>query len=422
MVLSGIVLIIWFPCLQLSGCYRSQRLSKIGETVTRLLTGHSLAALFLLAVLFLEKGEMFSRIFVTLFLIISGSFLLAERIALKLVSTRMRKNGFNIRYILMIGTGLTAMKLSEYAEKHAEVGWHILGYLKVPGEPGKPLIDSEKIMGDTGRLQLLLETEEIDEVIFTVDPSKLGNFDDLLQSCEEVGVSARVISDYFTVRCAKIVSDDLFGFPSLLFSTTPTNSTHLAIKRCIDIVGSAVGIILLIPLFVVTAAAIKIESTGPVLFKQVRVGLHGRRFYCSKFRSMTVDAEARRVALEAMNEQTGPVFKIRNDPRITRVGRIIRKFSIDELPQLFNVLRGDMSLVGIRPPLPPEVERYDRWQRRRLSMKPGITCLWQVNGRNQVAFDEWMRMDLKYIDNWSLKFDFLILLKTIPAVLKGSGQ
>lgn len=308
---------------------------------------------------------MFSRIFVTLFLIISGSFLLAERIALKLVLTRMRKNGFNIRYILMIGTGLTAMKLSEYAEKYAEVGWHILGYLKVPGEPGKPLIDSEKIMGDTARLQLLLETEEIDEVIFTVDPGKLGNFDDLLQSCEEVGVSARVISDYFTVRCAKIVSDDLFGLPSLLFSTTPTNSTHLAIKRCIDIVGSAVGILLLIPLFVVTAAAIKIESTGPVLFKQVRVGLHGRRFYCSKFRSMTVDAEARRVALEAMNEQTGPVFKIRNDPRITRVGRIIRKFSIDELPQLFNVLRGDMSLVGIRPPLPPEVERYDRWQRRR---------------------------------------------------------
>jgi exopolysaccharide biosynthesis polyprenyl glycosylphosphotransferase len=422
MVLSGIVLIIWFPCLQLSDCYRSQRFSKIGEMLKRLAAAHSLAALFLLAVLFLEKGQMFSRIFVTLFLIISGSFLLAERIALKLVLTRMRKNGLNIRYVLMIGTGLTAMKLSEYVEKHAEVGWHILGYLKAPGEAGKPRIGSEKIMGGTERLQLLLETEEIDEVIFTVDPGKLGNFDDLLQSCEEVGVSARVISDYFSVRCAKIVSDDLFGFPSLLFCTTPTNSAHLAIKRCIDIVGSAVGILVLLPLFVVTAAAIKIESSGPALFKQVRVGLHGRRFYCAKFRSMTADAEARRVALEAMNEQTGPVFKIRNDPRITRVGRIIRKFSIDELPQLFNVLRGDMSLVGIRPPLPPEVERYDRWQRRRLSMKPGITCLWQVNGRNRVGFDEWMRMDLKYIDNWSLKSDFLILLKTIPTVMRGSGQ
>jgi lipopolysaccharide/colanic/teichoic acid biosynthesis glycosyltransferase len=179
--------------------------------------------------------------------------------------------------------------------------------------------------------------------------------------------------------------------------------------------------IILSPILVATAIAIKIDSSGPILFRQKRVGLNGRNFTLYKFRSMVKNAEKMREQIEHLNEMSGPVFKIRDDPRLTKVGKFIRKFSIDELPQLFNVLKGDMSLVGIRPPISEEVKKYERWQRRRLSMKPGITCIWQVSGRNKVDFDQWMRMDLNYIDNWSLKLDFKLLLKTIPAVLFTKG-
>jgi len=180
-------------------------------------------------------------------------------------------------------------------------------------------------------------------------------------------------------------------------------------------------LILISPVLLVTTIAIRIDSSGPILFRQKRVGLNGRIFTFYKFRSMVRDAEEVRKKIEHLNEMSGPVFKIKNDPRLTRVGRFIRKYSIDELPQLFNVLKGDMSLVGIRPPIPEEVEKYEGWQRRRLSMKPGITCIWQVNGRNKVDFEQWMRMDLSYIDNWSHKLDFELLLKTIPAVIFTRG-
>jgi exopolysaccharide biosynthesis polyprenyl glycosylphosphotransferase len=188
-----------------------------------------------------------------------------------------------------------------------------------------------------------------------------------------------------------------------------------------DVTGSALGLAVLSPLFALVALFIKATSPGPVLFAQERMGLNGRRFKCLKFRTMIVDAEARLAELQHLNEVDGPVFKIRRDPRITKIGVFLRKASVDELPQLWNVLRGDMSLVGPRPPIPAEVEKYERWQRRRLSMRPGITCLWQISGRSNVDFDRWMRLDLNYIDNWSLALDLVILLKTVPAVLTTRG-
>lgn len=207
----------------------------------------------------------------------------------------------------------------------------------------------------------------------------------------------------------------------LTVSTMSSNEFLLFVRRVFDI---TLSLLLLVPfsaVIVVAATAIRLTTPGPALLRQVRCGLHGRPFTMYKLRSMTDDAEQRRVELEAINEMDGPVFKSSRDPRITNIGRILRRFSIDEFPQLFNVIKGQMSFVGPRPPLPAEVQRYKRWQRRRLSMKPGITCLWQISGRNQIGFDEWMRLDLKYIDNWSLLLDLKILLKTIPVVLFGKG-
>jgi exopolysaccharide biosynthesis polyprenyl glycosylphosphotransferase len=212
------------------------------------------------------------------------------------------------------------------------------------------------------------------------------------------------------------------GFPLLSFSTTPTNEFLMFVRRILDVVLASIMLVIAGPLFMLPAAIlIKLTSPGPVLFKQKRCGLNGRQFVMYKFRSMVNNAEQLRVELEGLNEMDGPVFKSSSDPRITTVGKIIRRRSIDELPQLFNVLRGDMSLVGPRPPLPAEVARYERWQRRRLSMKPGITCLWQISGRNEVSFEDWMKLDLTYIDNWSLLLDLKILLKTVPVVLLGRG-
>jgi len=210
--------------------------------------------------------------------------------------------------------------------------------------------------------------------------------------------------------------------PLLTISNTPMSYLALQSKALFDRVFSAFVLFMLIPAFLVIGIAIKLDSKGPVFFSQKRVGLRGRRFMVHKFRTMVVNAEELKQELMAQNEMDGPVFKIAKDPRITRVGQFLRKTSLDELPQFFNVLMGEMSVVGPRPPLPDEVREYERWQLRRLSMKPGITCIWQVSGRNDIPFEEWMKMDLEYIDNWSLKLDFVIFLKTIRTMFRGDGK
>ena len=207
----------------------------------------------------------------------------------------------------------------------------------------------------------------------------------------------------------------------LTFTTAPYNPIALGIKRAADLLGSIVLLILLAVPMLIFAVVVKLTSPGPVLFKQRRSGLYGREFTMYKFRSMVADAEQRRAELTAANEMGGPVFKMRHDPRVTPFGRFLRRYSLDELPQLWNVLKGDMSLIGPRPPLPAEVQKYERWQRRRLSMRPGLTCIWQVTDRNRATFEKWMEYDLDYIDHWSLWLDFKIALQTIPAVLKGTG-
>jgi exopolysaccharide biosynthesis polyprenyl glycosylphosphotransferase len=273
------------------------------------------------------------------------------------------------------------------------------------------------------KLESVLHDESVDEVLVSLPPQKYGPLvEKIVNRCEEEGVIVRVRAEMFQLRTAKTYADELEGLPVLTFRSGPEDDWRLVAKRIIDFVGSAMLLLILVPLFAVVALLIKLNSPGPVLFSQERIGLNKRRFQMLKFRTMVNDAEKQQATLEQLNEAEGPVFKIKHDPRVTPIGKFLRRFSVDELPQLINVLKGDMSLVGPRPLPVRDVERIDvASHKRRFSIKPGLTCLWQVNGRSNIGFEEWVRMDLQYIDQWSLGLDMLILLKTIPAVLRGPG-
>ena len=273
------------------------------------------------------------------------------------------------------------------------------------------------------QLNSVIADQPIDEVLVALPIDKYGPLvETIVRQCEEQGIIVRVRTEMSHLQVARSYVDELEGVPVMTIQSGPADSWQLIMKRVIDIVGSAVLLLALAPLFAIVALLIKFDSPGPILFAQERVGFNKRRFKVWKFRTMVVDAEKKQLKLEHLNEAEGPVFKIRKDPRITRVGELLRRFSIDELPQLVNVLKGDMSLVGPRPLPVRDVERIDKqWHKRRFSIKPGITCLWQVNGRSNIGFNEWVRMDLDYIDKWSLGLDLLILMKTIPAVFKGPG-
>jgi len=270
------------------------------------------------------------------------------------------------------------------------------------------------------KLPQLLAGQIVDEVIFEVDSSRLSSLEEVFLECDEEGVRTRVALDFFPHVNSEVTLDRVGGAPLLTFSAAPLDDLRLLLKRFFDIGVSASALILLSPLIGLAALLIKLTSPGPVIFRQARCGLNGRRFTLYKFRSMVENADLMRAELEHLSERQ-VAFKLSRDPRVTTVGRWLRKFSIDEWPQFYNVLRGDMSIVGPRPPIPEEVEQYQRWQRRRLRMRPGLTCLWAVAGRDRIDFNAWMRMDISYIENWSLKLDWTIILKTIPHVLAGRG-
>jgi exopolysaccharide biosynthesis polyprenyl glycosylphosphotransferase len=269
----------------------------------------------------------------------------------------------------------------------------------------------------------IIAQEPVDEVFITLSGDKYDHLiDTIVHLCEEQGIIVRLRTDIFNLKIARWQVDELDGIRIVTISSGPPDGWPLLAKRLLDICGSAALLLAMAPIFGIVALLIKLDSTGPVFFRQERVGLNKRRFRVFKFRTMVDGAEKQQQMLESLNEAAGPVFKIKADPRITRIGKFLRRYSIDEFPQLLNVLKGEMSFVGPRPLPVRDVERIDaRWHKRRFSVKPGVTCLWQVNGRSDVSFNEWVRMDLEYIDQWSLGLDMKILLRTIPVVLKGAG-
>lgn len=372
-----------------------------------------------------------SRLLMGLFALYAFLLLAAVKGTVYYLLRKKHIRSYDIENILIIGARDRSLDVIDAIAKNPAAGYHIIGCLETVENNwrvGEEIYDSVKIIGTLDQFKKILLEQYVDEIVFALPLKNIGDIHNYIYFAEEMGIKIRVMPDFqiqkikFYPKRATVYIDHFLGLPTLAVSSAPPNELSLFIKSVIDYVGAAVGLILLSPLLLIIALLIKMTSPGPVFFYQERCGLNGRHFLVRKFRTMYEDAEGKRKQLEEDNEMDGPVFKIRDDPRITPVGRFLRKTSLDELPQLINVLRGEMSLVGPRPPIPEEVDQYQLWQRRRLSMKPGITCIWQVSGRNDISFENWMNMDLEYIDNWSLLLDFKLLLLTVKEVCTGHGR
>jgi exopolysaccharide biosynthesis polyprenyl glycosylphosphotransferase len=411
--------LVWWALVALTlGLYRITIRRSDWAKVRMVLESSVLMGLFLGFLSFALKLDL-SRPLIALFVLYQAGLLLLARGIVRLHGKRAVGSSNSRRNILIVGSGAKAREMGNLISRYSEWGLRILGYV----EPGVRREDAGgDILGAIADIPRIIEHNVVDEMIFVGNkPMDLTQLDEVLAVCNEQGIRTRVAVDVFPSKVSKVSMEFLEGVPLVTFSTTPDHALSLLIKRGIDMVSSFVLLVVLMPLLLVVGLLVKLTSRGPTIYRQLRCGLYGRRFVLYKFRSMQEGAEDVLWEIKHLNEMDGPVFKMRNDPRVTPLGRLLRKSSIDELPQLWNVLKGDMSLVGPRAPLPEEVKEYTPWQRRRLSVKPGITCLWQVSGRNEIDFHEWMRLDLHYIDTWSLLLDLKILLRTFPVVLLGKG-
>ena len=383
----------------------------------------ALGAICLVVAEFLLRLDL-SRSFVALVAVYTWILLCLFRINAARVIGGLRREFGAAHFVMVVGSGENALRLGGELEKSVDYGIRLMGFLDDelrPGvEPGVVRLSQEYERYALSRLPELLRQQVIDEIIFAVDSSKLGEMEELFLLCDEQGVRTRVVVDFFPHVNSQVYLDRLGSTPLLTFSAAPHDEIRLLAKRVTDVVLAAAALVLLLPIMLLIALLIRLTSPGPAIFRQERCGLNGRRFVFYKFRSMCDNAEELKSSLAHLSHKQ-TAFKIRNDPRLTAVGRFLRKFSIDEWPQLWNVLKGDMSLVGPRPAVPEEVEHYQTWQRRRLRMRPGLTCLWAVAGRDTLDFDTWMKMDMQYIDTWSLALDWKIILRTIPRVLTGRG-
>ena len=415
-----LTLLLWVAGTWFFRVYESFRTRSVWPEIARIAKAIASVALFqIAAIFFLRLHEDVSRLFFGTYFALTFGLLAMNRLVLRRVAHSVRRGGVNTRVFAVVGSGELAHDVVQTAEEHPEWGYQFAGHILDAQGAGNP--KPELVLGTVAQLGQILDDNVIDEVIFAVPRERLAHIEGAFRLCQEQGANARVCLDLFDVGGAHVAFGDMDGLPMLSFTRAPTDEVALLFKRAFDVVSSGVAVLLLSPAFVATAIAVKLESPGPVFFRQTRVGKNGRPFKMLKFRSMHIDAEARLESLRAQNEASGPVFKMRNDPRVTRVGRFIRRTSLDELPQFLNVLSGEMSIVGPRPPVPAEVKQYQRWQRRRLSVKPGITCTWQVSGRSNISFDQWMKLDLEYIDTWSLWKDIQICFRTVPAVLLSRG-
>jgi exopolysaccharide biosynthesis polyprenyl glycosylphosphotransferase len=362
-----------------------------------------------------------SRPFLALFAVYSWVFLLVFRLTAGRLVGLVRREFGALHYVMLVGAGDRAQRLGQALERSAQYGIRIRGFITdTPDAPAEIQLGSVYPVYPLAQLPVLLRQHVIDEIIFAVDSSRLTELEEVFLLCDEEGVRTRVAVDFFPHVNSDVYLERLAFTPLLTFSAAPHDEIRLLAKRLIDYLVAGAALVVLSPFMLLVAVAVRLTSPGPAIFRQVRCGLNGRQFVFYKFRSMCENAHAMRDAVVHMSVRA-TATKIPDDPRLTPIGRYLRKFSIDEWPQLWNVLKGDMSLVGPRPAVPEEVEQYQRWQRRRLRMRPGLTCLWALAGRDNVDFETWMRMDMQYIDNWSLGLDWKILLLTIPKVLSGKG-
>lgn len=431
----NIIFILCLLCyhisLKLFGGYAIYRHLHWHQLLLRLFQASLTSMAGVIFITYLIHMEGVNRSLLLLFTIFSFVLLALFRFIVLSTLKYNRERNYNTRNLLIIGSKTRANEFIKTVCNQPSTGYRIIGSLETVenrSEIGKCLYQDVSIIGTLEQFEQILTNQAVDEVIFAMPLKKIENIHHYIYFAEEMGVNIKILPDFqlhrikYLPKTATVSLHDFIDTPVLCLSSLPKKGTQLLFKDVIDYIGAGVGVILLSPIFLAIAFFIKTTSKGPAIFSQPRVGINGRIFHIYKFRSMVVNAEELKESLAGQNEVDGPVFKIRDDPRITTIGKFLRKTSLDELPQLFNVLKGEMSLVGPRPPVPSEVMHYELWQRRRLSMKPGLTCIWQVSGRNNISFEQWMAMDLEYIDRWSLWLDIKLLLKTFKEVTVGGGH
>jgi len=415
-----IIPFIWWVALNQASIYDPTVIRNAGLLLWSLIKAHIGGGIVLFGLFYLAKLYFPSRPQMVFLLAINILLLYIEKRSI-VYAWKRKKEEKSLQRILLIGYDSEIRRFARHIESYPELGYKIVGYLVERIEEVEESIESLNILGTIDQIEKVIKENPIEEVI-VFSPRKVWEImDTVAPVCEDMGIQLTMVPQWPSLRISRVSFRRLLGTPLVSFVITPRGEWGLLIKTVTDLMLALIAFILFSPLFILITILIKWDSKGPVFFIQKRVGLNGRKFSLIKFRSMVQDAEKIQGELQVFNEMSGPVFKMTNDPRITRVGHWLRRTSLDELPQLLNVLKGDLSLVGPRPPLPSEVALYERWQRRRLSVKPGITCIWQISGRNDINFDEWIKLDLNYIDHWSLTLDWKILIRTIPAVLSGRG-
>jgi exopolysaccharide biosynthesis polyprenyl glycosylphosphotransferase len=421
----------WVGVIAINDLYRLRARWSIRREALDVVRAGALLAVLTFSALFILHLPGVSRLFLLWLFPAQVIVTFVSRLALRWSFSRARERGLNTRFVLVVGTGQSAKSYADRIERHRELGLKVLGHLAFAprsgqrasdapdGEPLPPEALRRPILGTLDDIEDVLHSQVVDEVVICLPPAAWGYVEAVARICEDEGKIVRIplVDGIFSLPGAR--QEEFDGIPMLSLVFGPDRILSLVAKRLLDLALSAAALVLLSPILIVVGLIVFMVDGRPIFFRQERVGLHGRTFNVVKFRTMVPDAEERLADLLEHNEIQGHAFKLSDDPRLSRTGRWLRRSSLDELPQLWNVFKGEMSLVGPRPPLPREVAGYDVWHRRRLSMKPGITGLWQVSARHEEEFDRWVEMDLDYIDRWSLWLDLKIMLRTIPAMLQG---
>jgi len=422
-LIFAVFLLSWHTIFSSFHLYASHRLSRLRDEILDILKACSLGTVLVLLAGVVLRIHMVRPIFVAVFWASGILATIASRLVMRFGLKRVRMRGRNLRNMLIIGTNRRAVEFARKIDSTPALGYRIIGFVDQEWG-GIPEFEQTgySLASDLSGLPAFLRKSVVDEVVLALPVRSLHyHASQIAALCEEQGIVLRFFN-VFELKSSRSRAEEFEGRPFITHYTGSPEGWPFVVKRVLDITVSVIALIVLSPVLGMAAILIKLSSPGPILFRQNRLGLNKRRFNVFKFRTMVLDAEKRMKEVEHLNEVSGPVFKIKNDPRITPLGRFLRKTSIDELPQFLNVLKGDMSLVGPRPLPVRDYEGFSEdWQRRRFSVRPGITCLWQINGRSSIPFEKWMELDLQYIDGWSLWLDLEILAKTIPAVLRGSG-
>ena len=410
--------VVLFFIFDLQGAYRRRLRADLVDQVGSIIAAVSIGIALMIIAVFYWREYALSRLMFGYAWLLIVLFLGVFRVAVAVLRSYRRRKGLGLLREVIVGAGGLGRMIMQAIVADPDCGLHVLGFVDDTREED---IGRFKALGKVDDLPAVMRDHWVEEVVIALPAASHQKITAILMHCARQKVGCRIVPDFYELTLRQVDIDPIGGIPLIGLREVSIRGWNLAVKRVVDIVVAGVVLVLAAPLMLAIAAAIKLDSPGPVLFRQVRLGRNRQRFVINKFRSMRVTAEAEQADLAALNEADGPIFKIRQDPRLTRVGRFLRRLSLDELPQFINVLSGDMSLVGPRPPIPREVERYEDWHHQRLEVAPGLTGLWQVSGRSELTFDEMVLLDIWYIENWNLGLDFKILLRTVPAVFFGNG-